>query len=506
MNVARHISLAVALVLVLVTSSAAAERVWTSRETDLHAEADRKSDRVARIQANRELTVIERRGWWYRVKSGAKSGWIHHTDVRGGRAPRRERADRAPAPDRSASAGNGNIDKAGSASAEPSPEPAALAAAGPGGSSSDPPANDPKAQKRPCREGSVWCDREGDAMRVVVVVSRVKAFKEPQEDDDIAFLATQDQELMVIGYHRPDWMYVQTKDGKLGWIRKDAVRETGNLGRAREESALTTPRVDDSATRVSARKEEPTDPSLLQEEPPGVRLRLGMALGGALLGRAFVPDNLGQASYDASSTALVTTLAGDLRFLLSGPWHLGLDGNFSMLAGLGGLSYDPATGNLLDVGNYVQHRTEAGIAFGYDADDWGAYLRAGGLVEIFYVNDLLNAAALPRERLVSPAVGLRLALRPAAALELGLRSDVMPLGALAQTRGREDGAFETMFALMAQADVAYALMDRVALQAGLRLDRVSASWSGSSVRAVGVQGASRTDQTLRFVVGVQSRF
>jgi SH3-like domain-containing protein len=505
MNVARHISIAVALLLVLVTSSAAAEKVWTSSETDLRAEADRKSDRVARIQANRELTVIEKRGSWYRVKSGAKSGWIHRSDVRGGRDPERDRAARAPAPGRSP--GNGTIDKAGSANAEPSPEPAALAAAGSGGSSGDPPADDPKVQKRPCREGSAWCDREGDAMRVVVVVSRVKAFREPQEDEDIAFLATQDQELMVIGYHRPNWMYVRTQDGKLGWIRKDAVRETGNLGRAREDSALTTPRtVDDGATRVSARPEEPPAPSLLQEEPASVRLRLGMSLGGALVGRAFVPDTLAQAGYDASSTALVTTLAGDLRFLLSGPWHLGLDGNFSMLAGLGGLTYDPATGDVIDVGNYVQHRTEAGLAIGYDVAEWGAYVRAGGLVEIFYVNDLLNSAALPRERLISPTVGLRLAVRPAAALELGLRSDVMLLGALAQTRGREDGDFETLFAVMAQADVAYALMERVALQAGLRLDRVSASWGGTSVRAAGVQGASRTDQTLRFVVGVQSRF
>jgi hypothetical protein len=208
MNVARHISLGVALILVLVTGSAAAEKVRTSSETNLRADADRKSRRVARIQANRELNVIEKRGPWYRVKSGAKSGWIHRSDLRGGRTPEKNRAARTPTPSRSPATGNGTIDKAGSATAEPSPEPAALAAAGSGGSSDDPPASDPKAQKRACRKGSAWCDREGDAMRVVVVVSRVKAFKEPQEDEDIAFLATQDQELMVIGYHRPNWMYV----------------------------------------------------------------------------------------------------------------------------------------------------------------------------------------------------------------------------------------------------------------------------------------------------------
>jgi hypothetical protein len=311
---------------------------------------------------------------------------------------------------------------------------------------------------------------------------------------------------MVIGYHRPNWMYVQTLDGKLGWIRKDTVRETGNLGRARDDSGFGTPRtVDDDATRVSQRREKPAAPSV-PDGPPRTDIRLGMALGGVLLGRAFVPDNLAQASYDTSSTALVTTLSGDLRYLLSGAWHLGLDSNFSMLAGLGGLTYDPATGNVIEVGNYVQHRTEAGARLGYDVDQWAVYMRAGGLVEIFYVNDLLNVAALPRERLISPTLGLHLAVRPAPALELGLRGDVMLLGALAQTRGREDGDFDTLFAVIAQADAAYALMERVALQAGFRLDRLSASWSGASVRAAGVQGASRTDQALRFFVGVQARF
>jgi SH3-like domain-containing protein len=499
MNVARHIARAVALVLVLVASSATAEKVWTNSETSLRADADRKSRRVALIQANRELTVIEKKGSWYRVRSGAKSGWIHRSDLRGGRNPERNRATRT---------GTSEIDRAGSATAEPPSESAALAA-GPDDSSGDPPTDDPQAQKRVCRKGSVWCDREGEAMRVVVVVSRVKAFKEPQEDEDIAFLATQDQELMVIGYHRPNWMYVQTLEGKLGWIRKDTVRETGNLGRAREPSVFDTPRtVDDDTTRVTRPAEQKPPASLLApDEPSRTRLRLGMALGGALLGRAFVPDNLAQAGYDASSLALVTTLSGDLRYLLSGAWHLGLDGNFSMLAGLGGLTYEPASGgNAIDVGNYVQHRTEAGVALGYDVDQWGGYVRAGGLVDTFYLNDLLNAAALPRERVISPTVGLQLAVRPAPALELGLRGDVMVLGSLAQTSGREDGDFDTLFAVSARADAAYALMARVALQAGFRVDRVSPSWGGASVRAAGVQGASRTDQILRFLVGVQAVF
>ena len=92
MNVARHIALGVALVLVLVAGSAMAEKVWTNSETNLRADADRKSRRVALIQANRELTVIEKKGSWYRVRSGAKSGWIHRSDLRGGRNPERNRA------------------------------------------------------------------------------------------------------------------------------------------------------------------------------------------------------------------------------------------------------------------------------------------------------------------------------------------------------------------------------------------------------------------------------
>lgn len=508
MSIVKHISLGLALLMVLMTGSAAAEKVWTKGEASLRAEADRKSSRVALIQANRELSVIERKGAWYRVKSGAKSGWIHRSSLRGERTPERDRAGRPSARDRADDPSA--LDRAGSADAEPSPESAAFAA-GSGDDSGDPAANQTKTPKRVCREGSVWCDREGDAMRVVVVVSRVKAYKEPGEDEEIAFLATQDQELLVVGYHKPNWMYVQTLDGKLGWLKKDTVREKGNLANVRggffdDPSASETDNATD-ATRVAGRSEDVEDEgSLLPEEPSRWRVRLGMGLGGALFGRTFTGDNQDGANYDASSTGVVTTLSGDIRYQLSDAWHGGIDGNFSLIAAVGGLTYDLAGDQTLAVGNYVQHRTEASAKLGYDVDSWAAYLRIGGLVEIFYINDLLNAAALPRERLISPTVGLQLALRPTPELELGLRGDVMLLGALAQTRGREDGDFDGLFAVIAQADALYALMERVALQASFRVDRVSPSWSGDSVRAAGVQGASRTDQILRVLLGVQARF
>jgi SH3-like domain-containing protein len=505
MSIVKHIFLGLALLTVLMTGSAAAEKVWTKGEASLRAEADRKSSRVALIQANRELTVIEKKGAWYRVKSGAKSGWIHRSSLRGERTPERERAGRASARDR---AGDQSArDRAGSADAEPSPESAAFAA-GSGDDSGDPAAGKAKTPKRVCREGSVWCDGEGDAMRVVVVVSRVKAYKEPSEDEEIAFLATQDQELLVVGYHKPNWMYVQTLDGKLGWLKKDTVREKGNLANVRG-GFFEDPRVaETSATTGVARRSEDVEAegSLLPEEPSRWRVRLGMGLGGALVGRTFTADNQDGANYETSSTGVVTTLSGDIRYQLSDAWHGGIDGNFSLIAALGGLTYDLAGDQSLAVGNYVQHRTEASAKLGYDVDSWAAYLRIGGLVEIFYINDLLNVAALPRERLISPTVGLQLALRPTPKLEFGLRGDVMLLGALAQTRGREDGDFDGLFAVIAQADALYALMTRVALQASFRVDQVNPSWSGDSVRAAGVQGASRTDRILRVLLGVQARF
>jgi SH3-like domain-containing protein len=504
MSIVKHIALGIALLLVVMTGSAAAEKVWTKGDASLRADADRKSSRVALIQANRELTVIEKKGAWYRVKSGTKSGWIHRSSLRGGRTQDRDRAGRGSARDR---AGDPSaLDRAGSADAEPSPESAALAA-GSGDDSGDPAGPD-KAKRQNCREGSVWCDGEGDAMRVVVVVSRVKAYKEPSEDEEIAFLATQDQELQVVGYHKPSWLYVRTLDGKLGWLQRDAVRQKGNLANVHDgffdEPSVS--EVDTSETnRVAAPTEEVEEGSLLPEEPSRWQVRLGMGLGGALLGRTFVADNQDAANYETSSTGLVTTLSGDIRYQLSDAWHGGIDGNFSLIAALGGLTYDLGDQSQA-VGNYVQHRTEVSAKLGYDVDSWAAYLRLGGLVEIFYINDLLNAAALPRERLISPTVGLQLGLRPMPKLELGLRGDVMVLGALAQTRGRQDGDFDGLFAVIAQADALYALMERVALQASFRLDRVTPSWSGESVRAAGVQGASRTDQILRVLLGVQARF
>lgn len=520
MKTARYISLGIALSLVLATGSAVAEKVWTKGTVSLRAEPDSKSRRVARIQANRELSVIEKQGRWYRVKSGAKSGWIHRTNLRGWRVAGKNRDAGSPARNRAGSGASGNGSAEASAGAEPSSESAARAAGSDGDSGKR--ANDKdRAERRACRKGAVWCDREGDAMRVVVVVSRVKAYKEPREDEDIAFLATQDQELVVIGFHRPSWMYVQTLDGKLGWILKDTVRQKGNLMRARD-GFMDAPRTSggqdggdasvrasrDSggdATQVSrARQDEPR--SRLLDEPPQMRIQLGMGVGAAVLGRSFAAGGMDQADYETSSTGIVTTVAGDMRYRASGPWHVGLDGNFSMIAAVGGLAYDPGGGDAIEVGSYVQHRTEVSAKAGYDVERFDAYLRAGALVEIFYITDLLNDAALPRERLISPTVGLQLGVRPMDKLEMGLRGDVLLLGSLAQTRGREDGSFDGLFALVAELDTSYALMERVAVQASFRLDQVSPAWTGASVRAPGVNGASRSDRILRALVGVETRF
>ncbi|WP_428268131.1 SH3 domain-containing protein [Haliangium sp.] len=396
-------------------------------------------------------------------------------------------------------------------------------------------------------------------MRVVVVSSRVEAFKEPAVDQDIAFLATQGQELVVRGFHEPDWMYVQTLDGKLGWIPKGSVRQKGNFvdargtvgsgqvpddtSEARDSRRSSADRGQDRSgdarrgssgdgdggdtgadaamrnssgsagggeTQVSKRGDGGEAPSsLLAPEPPSpLSIELGSAVGVALVERTYAATNMGGAGYVASATTAATTVGGDIRYRVQGPWHVGIDGNWSVLAGLTGLAYDPATGESIDLGNFLQQRTELSAKFGFQEERFSAFVRAGGLIEIFYINDLLNDGALPRERLISGTAGVQLEVRPVAPLSLGLRADVLILGALAQTRGREDGDFDTvgLLAPIAQLDGSYAVAKHVVLRAGLRFDRLVPTWTGASVRAPGVNGAERTDQVIRLLLGVGARF
>ncbi|GAB4557631.1 MAG: hypothetical protein Tsb0020_01940 [Haliangiales bacterium] len=562
MNFSIYRPLCIALLLLLFTGgSAYAEKVWTKSATSLRAKPTNNSRRVARVQANRELSVVEKSGRWYRVKSGVKSGWIHRSKLRnpkarvadgraGGRnKPRGQRDQRADA-DRSAG--------------EPPSDSTARGAGSGDGSDVGDSDDDDQAV---CREGSVWCDREGDAMRVVVVVDRVEAFKEPSKSQDISFLATQGQELVVVGFHQPDWMYVKTFDGKLGWIEKRTVREKGNFagvrgtrggtrtpggaggaraggsdgrrsgtdgasaggsraggaggdggasggsgasgsGDAQLQASAGAGAVD-GATGVSGRTGAEPPPSLLpRSEPPRFSLKLGAFLGGALVGRSFSADNMEQANYDTSAVAGVTSFAGDLRARVSGPWHAGVDGNFTVLAGVLGLDFDPAVADARDIGNFVQHRTEFGGKFGFENERFSALARVGGLVEIFYINDLLNDAAIPRERLISGTAGLHLEARPMRKLVLGLRGDVLLLGTLAQTGGREDGDFDGLggLAVIGELNASYQLLKQVHLHAGARFDQLSPSWTGASVRAQGVNGASRTDRVMRFVLGAGTSF
>ncbi|ACY14460.1 SH3 domain-containing protein [Haliangium ochraceum] len=518
----KHIFFCVGLVLVLATGQAHAEKVWTKSETSLRADPDDASSRVARIQGDRELSVIEKKGNWYRVKVGVKTGWIRRSDLR-------ERPS------------------SNSATAESSSESAARATGSGGGSGARANKNNKsnknnrrkRRSRRNCREGSAWCDSDGDAMRVVVVVNRVEAYKEPRDDEDIAFLASQDQELVVLGHHSPDWMYVQTLDGKLGWIHDDTVRQKGNLVSARG-TAIDAPRTQGSgtesgsdgdtgaetgtgaddaalsasasasasaagdATRVTARRGE--GESLEPEGPSRFDVRLSMGAGAALSGRALTATSGEAGNYETRSTGLVTSLAGDIRYELSGPWHVGVDGNFALVSGLAGLEYNPAAAGSVEAGNYLHHRTELSAQVGYETDSWNSYLHVGGAVGIFYIQDLFNEAALPRERLLSPLVGINADFALSPSFELGVRADALVLGALAQTRGREDGTFSSMLAVAAQAEGTYSLSDTLGLLAAFRFDRVFPEWTGASVREAGVEGAARTDQMLRFLVGVQARF
>lgn len=516
MRIAKHISLGVALALVLMTGSAAAERVWTKTAASLYASPSEDSQRVARIQANRSLTVVGKKGRWLKVKKGAKSGWIHRAQVRtrervargasrNGRGSRDTDDRQSPTSDDETS----DVEDTDDSPDSPASDVQTTDAASPPREPSD----NQDGSGRPCPKGAVWCgeDGAGDAIHVVVIPEQIKAYKEPGTNQQVAWQASKDQELVVIGYHRPDWFYVQTLDGSFGWILKTEVRQKGSLVNPRVDRI---PELDPKLVdpkKVAARKKRQQKDARVPVRPragePGpLAIHASAGAGVAVFGRSFTATNMAQADYEATSTGVATDVSARVKYRVSGAWHAGADGSYTAVAGLSGLSYAPGQGDTLDVGAFILHRLEASAKFGY-ASSFDAFLRAGFLVETFYLNDLFNEAFLPRERLLSPSVGIELGKADLfAGLGLTLRVDLLLGGSLAQTRGLEDGDPDGVSGLSSQIDASYPIGRRLAIHGTYRFDRVGPSWTGTSTRALGVNGASRTDQVHRLLLGVGMGF
>lgn len=512
MKTAIHISLGVVLALALMAGSAAAERVWTKTTTSLRADPDQQSRRVARIQANRSLTVVSKQGRWLKVKSGAKSGWVHRSEVRvRGRGGRDGVADARPPRPR----GTGESSAADVSGA--SDETSSDATASSGGSEPDDgdvSASD-EGSEEPCRKDAVWCgrDRKDDALHVQVLLDRVQVYKEPGVNQEIAFWVTKGEELVIIGYHRPDWFYIQTLKGKFGWIPKSAIRQEGNL---------VDPDAEDQASRIEAlpdldprsvkQEDAPPQPdgesrageTRSEDEPERMRIAAVAAVGGALLGRSF--SGGGQADYEASATGAATHLSADIRYHVSGSWYAGAQGIYTAMLSVPGMTYTASGAADADVGSFLLHRFDAVGKFGY-VDGFAAFLRAGILIETFYLNEIFNPGKLPRERLISPTVGLELS-KPdlVAGLGVAVQADVLLGGALAQTGGLEDGDFDGLSAVAGLLDISYPLGERLEFHGIYRFDLVSPTWVGASSRAAGVNGASRSDQSHRVLMGVGMHF
>ncbi len=71
--------------------SALAESAHTIRTTELHADSQSDAATLATLPENTTLEVLQRRGAWSQVKSGAQTGWVRmlnlRFDAKGGAAP-----------------------------------------------------------------------------------------------------------------------------------------------------------------------------------------------------------------------------------------------------------------------------------------------------------------------------------------------------------------------------------------------------------------------------------
>jgi hypothetical protein len=73
---------ALALWVLLAAGAAHAESARTVRATELHADSQSDATVLSTLPENTTLDVLQRRGAWSQVKSGAQSGWVRMLNLR----------------------------------------------------------------------------------------------------------------------------------------------------------------------------------------------------------------------------------------------------------------------------------------------------------------------------------------------------------------------------------------------------------------------------------------
>lgn len=510
-------------------SLAAAETVVAKDGASVYLKPGESSKVVAKVKSGDEMTVVRRDGRWLKVRVKGRTGFIPRTKVSGGeeevavveRQTRRRpyvdgrSTDRGwggePPEDRRGADAVENVEVDEPEAKEPNLRAGSKNAGKPAGDEKgdEPVASideeDPLA--RPSRDRGKADPVGGDDEDPLAAErpSRGRGKSDPVEDDlepkretvrlssgtpmrskpgaKSKKVATADPGNYFLLEEKNGWARIESEDGERGWVSsKLLVSESG-------ETSGPTKRVIAANAKIGA-----------------TFITQGIRTAGGAVG---IPDN-----YNLSTSGVSVNLGGAYVMPISkGKFLVGGELAYMGVKALPGIQYMSKTTaisthsiDLRAVGGYPLKNSLGMVA-------WG---RLGYHYDVFAVGDVSNlannTAKLPSESLSGLALGAALTA-PTITPKIGAQAsvDALVVGSRAQTKGLEDGASPSAFAMWLSLGGTYQLRRATTIDAGYRLGYVSNSFGAQvegSMRGHTATASSvtRVDLSHTISLGVSQTF
>ena len=503
----------------LLTRVAHAEQVEARNAADVFAAPGEQSRVVTRVRAGKEMTVLQTKNRWLKVRVNGRTGWITRSNVTTvelaepaprakrrrpfveGRSTRRGSRGKGPSDRIGGDATDEEIDdeadddddarlkrerkrarvKRKKAQAKEMDEEVldedqdeALAS----GEEADDDEDDDDDEEDEEDEDEDEEEKEPEREFVVVKVASAKIYEEASVKSEEIESASEGAKLFVVE-RDGKWIKVEDENGNAGWVKASKV-EDGFSGPG------------------------------YQWEKFAKRARAN--LGYASLTQNFTSNGAVDPAYKLSSAAAVLSIGGDVLYDYSSDYLIGGDLGYRLHIASPGIRYSDGE-NAVNIG-YKVHQLDLGVRGGKKLSKksgMAAYGRLGYHYERFGINDVSdfekNLAYLPSEILQGPTIGALFEM-PKLTEKFAIRASLDYLKFLAsrkQTVNLEDGATASPSALWLSLGTVYDWKPDWKITGDYQFTYAKTSWSGTvdgSMRPQMATEASRKDSMHLLMIGL----
>jgi len=515
------------------TAAADNEKVEARQAADVFAAPGEQSRVVTHVRAGKEMTVLQTKNRWLKVRVNGRTGWITRSNVSSVELAEPERPAKRRRPfvegrsTRRGSRGNAPSDRVGADATDSDDESDA--------SDDDDDATLKKERKRARikrkkaqakeRDEEVLDEDDQDSLDsgeessskksdddedddeedgdddksadddeeeakkddreyVVVKVASAKIYEEQSTKSDEVNAASEGSKLFVVE-RDGKWIKVEDEEGNAGWVKASKVEDGGG------------------------------SPGAYKWEKFAKRARAG--LGYESMSQNFTSNGTTDPSYKLSSAAAVLSLGGDALYDYSPKYLIGGDIGYKLAIASPGIRYANDAGDAVNIGFKI-HQLDLGVRGGYKlSQDSGmaAYARLGYHYERFGVNNVSdftkNLAYLPSEILQGPTIGASFEM-PKLTQKFAARASLDYLKFLAsrkQTVNLEDGSTSTPSALWFTLGTVYDWKPAWKITGDYQFTYAKTAWSGQvdgSMRPQMATSASRKDSSHLLMLGLGHSF